>query len=287
MFYAKHRLAETTSDLAFSLVGYGFSSLGYVSVPLVLLALLEPSFRREGLSLIWPEDRERRFIAVMFWTPLLLVIPFAIATQARLSALWTMSALSLFGVVCLGSPRITVSRSTAATFATIAALVSVGALAASPLVAYARLKGGVENEALYTRPLAREIDLALKQERQLPPRFLVGTYPIANSVAFYMRDRPLPVALWMRVPALWSTSAAPDESVTVCLASDHDCRTNPLADPRASWRTITVEPVHFGISGAPETFVLEIKPRRKISPSDDEVADELSSMRRQGPARIP
>jgi len=288
LLYAQQRLIQTPGDLARSLLGYVFSAIGYVSVPLILLALLEPSFRSGAKSLIWPDDRERRFVAVMFWTPLLVVIPFAIATQGRLSALWTMSALSLFGVICLGSPRIAIARSTAATIAMIAIMLSIGALAASPLVAFLRLKGGVENEALYTRPLAHEIDRALEREQQSPPRFLVANYPIVNSVAFYMRARPFPVALDMLVPASWSASASPGESVTVCLASDHDCRKNRLLPPRARWLEITVEPVHFGISGSPQTFVLEIKPfKNQLQPgNDDGVADEFSATRRK-PARQP
>jgi 4-amino-4-deoxy-L-arabinose transferase-like glycosyltransferase len=287
LLYAKHRLAETAGDLAFSLFGYSFSFLGYVSAPLILLAVLEPSFRREAKSLVWPDEREGRFVAIMFWTPLLVVIPFAVATHARLSALWTMSALSLLGVMCLASPRLTITRTTAAAFATIAILLSVGALTASPLVAYLRLKGGVENEALYTRTLAGEIDRVLAEQQQAPPRFLVGRYPLANSVSFYMRDRPLPVALDVRVPARWSASAGREESVTVCLASDHDCRKNPKVHPLAGWQPITIEPVHFGLRGAPETFVLEIKPRPGVPHIDDEVAEDLSALRRSGPARMP
>jgi 4-amino-4-deoxy-L-arabinose transferase-like glycosyltransferase len=285
---AQYRLAETWWGLGLSLVGYGFGFLGYVSVPLILLALLEPSFARGAKSLIWPEDREGRFVAVMFWTPLLVVVPFVIATQARLSALWTMSALSLLGTLCLGSPRIVITRSTAATLATIVIAVSLGALAASPVVAFLRLKGGVENEQLYTRQLAREIDVTLAREKQTPPRFIVGTHSLANSVAFYMRDRPLPVALNARVPARWIALASNDEFVAVCLASDRACRASPTVHPLAHWQTITVEPERFGVRGTPETFVLEIKPRPGLPQFDSEVEVGASRRgRRPAPAAIP
>jgi 4-amino-4-deoxy-L-arabinose transferase-like glycosyltransferase len=276
---ARYRLAQTWGDLGHSLLTYGFGFLGYVSVPLVLLAVLAPSFRREAKSLIWPDDREGRFVAVMFWTPLLVVVPFAIATQARLSALWTMSALSLFGVLCLASPRIVITRSTAAAFATIVIALSAGALAASPIVAFFRLKGGAENEQLYTRQLARQLEIALEQEKQPQPRFLVGTYSLANSVAFYMRDRPLPVALRARVPARWGVSVSNDEFVTLCLASDRACRTSPMVHPLARWQTITVEPERFGVRGAPESFVLEIKPF--VQPETDTDFCCISTSRRR------
>jgi hypothetical protein len=198
-----------------------------------------------------------------------------------------MSALSLLGVMCLGSPRIVVSRATAAIFAAIVIVLSVGAVTVSPLIALLRLKGGIENEALYTRPLAHEIDRALDQEQQSPPRFLVGNYSLANSVAFYMRERPFPVSIDVPTRARWSASTGPDESVTICVASDDACRKNPRIHPRARWQAITVEPIYFGMRGTPETFVLRIKPRDNAPAPGNEVADEFSATRRVGASPIP
>jgi 4-amino-4-deoxy-L-arabinose transferase-like glycosyltransferase len=111
--YAKHRLAETWPDLADALTNYMFGTIAYVAVPLVLLAVLLKPTRRALRDTLFPPDDDRRFAAMMFWTPLLAAIPFALLTSTGVNALWTMSELSLFGVVFLSSPLVQFPRSAA------------------------------------------------------------------------------------------------------------------------------------------------------------------------------
>jgi 4-amino-4-deoxy-L-arabinose transferase-like glycosyltransferase len=134
--YAKRRIAETWPDLEDALTNYTFGTIAYVAVPLVLWAILVRPTRQALRDTLFPRDDDRRFAATMFWTPLLVAIPFALLTSTGVNALWTMSELSLFGVVLLSSPLVQFPRSAAAIVAMVAMLTSSGALLAAPFVAY-------------------------------------------------------------------------------------------------------------------------------------------------------
>ena len=113
--YAKHRFADTWPDLADALTNYTFGAIAYVAAPLVLLAIWSSRRdRRYAIRCSRPDD-DRRFAAMIFWMPLLAAIPFALLTSTGVNALWTMSELSLFGIVLLSSPLVQFSRSAAAT----------------------------------------------------------------------------------------------------------------------------------------------------------------------------
>jgi hypothetical protein len=258
--YAQHRLAESTIELVQGLCSYGLFLFGYIGVPVGLLVLLEPSFRRQLASPQPFEDRETRYVAILFWAPLLASMIFAVASHTRLGATWTMSALSLAPVLALAPARVTVSLKTAACLAGLAIALSLGALFSSPVVAWSRLINGVENEALHTRELARRLDVHFDGSDAERPRYVSGRYAISHALAFYMRDRPLPLSLWPRVPARWSPGVDPDDVVTVCAESDLACREHPRVHPMAKWIPIDVDPQWHGFRGARQTFVVEQKP---------------------------
>ena len=96
-----------------------------------------------------PPEGDRRFAAVIFWVPLLAAIPFALATSTGINGLWTMSGLSLFGVVLLSSPLVRLCGSSTAFIAMAAMATGACALLASPVVAAWEHFYGVENHAAY------------------------------------------------------------------------------------------------------------------------------------------
>jgi hypothetical protein len=269
LVYAKHRYAGSWSDLADALQNYTFGTLGYVAAPLVVLAIAirpTPQVLRDTL---FPADDDRRFAAVMFWVPLLLAIPFALATSTSVNGLWTMSELSLLGVVLLSSPLVQISRLTVSIIAAIAILVGGLALLAAPVVAYWKHKYGVENHSAYTQPLAAEATKAWRQATPRPLRYVASTGVIAYSVTFYMADHPLPISLSTRTKQRWNRPEEIVESgvVIVCPAQDIQCR---LAGDRFEQGfaverrvEVVVVPHWLWSPGEPRSYVIDVAlPRR-------------------------
>ena len=155
----------------------------------------------------------------------------------------------------------------------------------SPVVAWSRLVHGVENDALYVRDLARKIEDVLVAQKIERPRYLVGSYSLANGVAFYMNERPLPMPLETWVVPRWGSTADPDDIVTLCVASDESCRKNRRVHPMAEWITIEIEPRWLDFRGARETFVLERKP--PVSSDTDSCCTDVGARDRRVKTRRP
>ena len=261
---ARHRLANSTAEMAWYLWGYVYSSIAYVAGPLIAVALLASPSRSALIDILFPRDRERRFAAVMFWVPLLAAIPFAIFTQVRMTSLWTMSALSLFGVVLLSSPLVHFTRKSAAVVAAAAIVVSIAALLASPLIAIEKLHGGVENHAAYTRSLAKEVQKNWEQTTANPLQIVGGIFPLVNSVAFYLEKKALPVAFYAGTRPPWDTVETIDQfgAALICPVADAACR--ETMDSIGAGRTVarhaevTIQPHWLGFSGEPRGFVIDI-----------------------------
>ena len=261
---AQHRLANSTAEMAWYLWVYVYSSVAYVAGPLLAVALLAKPSRHALADMLFPRDRERRFATVMFWVPLLAAIPFAIVTQVRLTSLWTMSALSLLGVVLLSSPLVHFTRKSAAVVASIAIVVSIAALLASPLIAVAKLHGGIENHAAYTQATAKEVQKQWEQTTSQPLRIVASLFPLANSVTFYLEKKALPVSFYARTRPPWDTAETIDQfgAALICPAASEACRST-MAEIIAG-RTVarhaevTIQPHWLGFSGDPRGFVIDI-----------------------------
>ena len=261
---ARHRLADSSADLAWHLWGYVCNSIAYVVGPLLAVAILATPSRSAFFDMLLPRDRERRFAAVMFWVPLLAVIPFAIFMQVRLSALWIMSALSLLGVVLLSSPLVRFTRRSAVAVAAAAIVFSVGALLASPLVAIAKLHAGIENHAAYTRLLAKEVQKHWEQTTTQPLQIVGSIFPLANSVSFYLEKKALPVWIYASTRPRWDSPETIDRfgAAMICPAASTACRSRvyEVLGGRSGARhaEVTIQPHWFGFSGEPRGFVIDI-----------------------------
>ena len=261
---AQHRMADSMAELARYVWGYVYNSIGYVAGPLLAVALLAKPSRSALIDMLFPRDRDRRFAAVIFWVPLLAAIPFAIFMQVRLTSLWTMSALSLLGVVLLSSPLIDFTRKSAAVVAGTAIVVSIAALLASPLIAIEKLHGGVENHAAYTQPLAKEVQKQWEQTTSQPLRIVGSIFSLANSVTFYLEGKALPVWFYARTRPPWDTAETIDQfgAALICPAASVACRSTMtrIAAGRAIARhaEVTIQPRWLGLSGDPRDFVIDI-----------------------------
>jgi hypothetical protein len=261
---AQHRLADSMAETTRYLWGYVYNSVGYVAGPLLAVALLARPSRSALADGLFPRDRDRRFAAVIFWVPLLAAIPFALFMQVRLTSLWTMSALSLLGVVLLSSPLVDFTRKSAAVVASIAIVVSIAALLASPLIAVQKLHGGVENHAAYTRAMAKEVQEQWDQSTSQPLRIVGSIFSLANSVTFYLEKKALPVWFYARTRPPWDTAETIDQfgAALICPAASVACRSTmtriAAGRPVARHAEVTIQPHWLGFSGDPRAFVIDI-----------------------------
>jgi len=263
------RASGSVFDWLRSLSEYSFGTLGYVSVAIALVAIfVRPSWRgaRDGL---FPSDPDRRTAAILFWAPLLIPIPVAIATRTNLLSLWNAQALALLPVVLLGSPLVTVTRDQVARIAMVPIAAALLALLASPIVALATFRNGVENYAVYTRPLAAALDRQWKQGSERPLKLIAGPFPIASSIAMYVPDRPSTFGNFSSYLSPWATPEriAHQGIAIVCPRTDSGCiaQMDALiagAGAAAGVRKtdVAITPRWLGFEGPSQTFVIAIVP---------------------------
>jgi hypothetical protein len=179
-------VAVATSALTFLLAG-----ALYVSIPLAIVAFaLRPS-KIAVVDSIFPSTVDRRFIAVMFWAPLLLPIPIAIAAQARLISTWAIPAIALLPVVLLGSPLLTPKRETLIRIVALAIVFPFLALLAAPLVALNVHLHPNATGSSYYRLLSMEVQRIWRDQTDRPIRRVVGDRGAAVGTAFYSADHPV------------------------------------------------------------------------------------------------
>ncbi len=201
----------------------GFAA--YIALPLLLLfAFARPKFSAL-YDTIWPQDRTRRFVAVAFWTPILLPIPVALLNDTRLAAIWTMSALALAPIVFLSSPKIRISAAAAGQILAISFIFSLSALAIAPARALRVHEERALNSGDEYKPLAHAVDKQWRRTSDASLAVIASNGIFANGVSFYLRDRPIVLSLnrikrtpWVDEPRLLQQGVA-----LVCPADKPAC----------------------------------------------------------------
>ena len=184
------RTSESIWDFADSLTEYVFGTIGYSAVAIILVALLvHPSGKAVRDSWFY-RDPNRRPATILFWVPLLLPIPVALATWTNLLSLWNAPSYSLLPVMMLASPLISMPGVALLRLATTVTILTFTVLLASPLVALAVLKNGVENDAAYAKLAAVAVERQWQETCNCRLRLVGGPFKLANSVSFYIKDRP-------------------------------------------------------------------------------------------------
>ncbi|HML13768.1 MAG TPA: glycosyltransferase family 39 protein, partial [Xanthobacteraceae bacterium] len=191
----------------------------YLAGSLLVLQIAAAPGAAAWREAVWPSDPERRFIAVILWAGLLGPVVASLALKMRLNALWTMPCWALLPALILSAPGIAVTRRAAAAVLAAAYAIPVVALVASPLAALRALEYGLDNQAAYYQPLAREVDRLWPQVSSAPLRYVAGPEWLAWGCTFYCRDRPRAFPSFSRDTAPWIDPAtmARDGFVALCL----------------------------------------------------------------------
>ena len=262
------RTAHSAAEFLGSLVEYSCGTIGYTVVALALVVvLIRPSLKALGDSLFATEP-SRRAAMVLFWTPLVLPVIPALVTHTNLVSIWNIPALNLLPVALLGSPLVPVSRLAVRRIAAIVTGMTLVIVAASPLVALAILKRGVENNAGYAQLAAAAAERAWRETSSAPLRLVAGPLTLANSVAFYFADKPSAYIDFSRYLSPWVTPAriAREGIAIICPAADQLCldHMNALAaaGPPGRRSEVTLTRHWLGFAGAPRRFVIATVPPR-------------------------
>lgn len=234
---------------------YLISAAAYAIVPIIFLVALRPS-RAALADMVWPADDDRRQAFLLFVVPLVLPALVNLAMPYRLTADWTYPNWALLPIVLYASHGLIVDQRAVARAGLVALAVTVIALVASPIVAYARLTRSDDRYRAHFRQVA---ELA-GQLAGAPVQLFWGSYDITAGLPFY-----LPGARPLSLDPLSAEGRAAIRSyglLVVCLSGDAPCRQTGVALTAAGARTTsaTFTRTFLGFSGQPMGFQITFVP---------------------------
>jgi hypothetical protein len=240
------------------LAGYLGGSIGYVAVPLAVVALAAWPDPATIADMLWPANAERRLAATAFWGPFLLPVVGALASGTEITSLCSMPSWTLLLVLLLSPPAVRLSAADTRRLLVGAVAVPLVMLIAAPFIAIQVQRSGPQPAAAHAQLLAAQIESAWHEGTLLPLRFVGGDAEIAYDVTAAAVDRP------RARPGL----LAPNEAeltkagmVLVCFAEDLGCvHAAEKRAPKARRIESDIQRNYFGIAGKPQRYTILIVP---------------------------
>src|SRR5581483_4891773 len=197
--HATDRQAHSLQEFFFTVATEHLAAMPlYAGIALGLLALLIPPRLATFRDIVTTPDNHRRLVLNLFWLPIVTPILGAAIAKVYMISLWNAPAYSLMPVVLLASPLVRVTRTMVAWFAGAVAVVSLGALAAAPMVSTSKLRdGSLENDAAYVRALAAEVEKQWRLTTDRPLTVLAGPFVSVHSTAFYLPGKPITLGFFL------------------------------------------------------------------------------------------
>jgi 4-amino-4-deoxy-L-arabinose transferase-like glycosyltransferase len=263
---ATRRIALSFGETLGSMAEAFGGTLGYAAGAIALVLIFvrpRPVAMADGFL---PQD-ERRTAAMLFWIPLLLPAVPALIKNINLLSLWNTPALNLLPVMLLGSPLVTMSRVAVLRIASVVTLATLLIVAASPLVAFALLKSGVENDAAYARLLMAATEREWHKDTDKPLRMIGGPFALVSSMAFYGTDRPSTYANFQKYLSPWADDARIRRHGMAIVCWDDPLCLHYMNEVAAQFgggrrAEATVQRHWLGFTGEPRRFILTIVPPR-------------------------
>jgi 4-amino-4-deoxy-L-arabinose transferase-like glycosyltransferase len=247
-----------------SALGYLGGSVGYVAVPLIVVAIMARAKPAALAGMAWPADTERRLAASAFWAPLLLPVVGAVAGRTEITSLWSMPAWTLLPVLLLSPPAVTVREVDTRRLLIAAAAVPLVMLLAAPVIATIAQRQGPAPASAQAPLLAQQVESLWHQMTPQPLRFVGGETDLAYGVITYAPERPRALS---DMPQPSAEALKQSGMVLVCFADDSGCRR--AAEARASGvagsRTIVSDITRgfLGYLGKPQRYTIVIVPPRR------------------------
>jgi len=264
---ATRRVATSFGDMLYSMAEALGGTLAYASIAIAFVLIF---LRPRPLALadgFLPKD-ERRTAGILFWIPLLLPIVPALIKNINLLSLWNTPGLNLLPVMLLGSGLVIVPRVAVLRITGVVTVLTLVFVAASPLVAFALLKSGVENDAAYARLLMQAAEREWHKDTGKPLKLIGGPFALVSTAAFYGKDRPSTYAHFSNYLSPWVDDAriARDGMAIMC-DDTWLCRhyTDEVAARYGGAKhqaEVTLARRWLGLEGPPAKFIIAIVPPR-------------------------
>lgn len=246
-----------------SVLGYLGGSLGYIAIPLIVVAVLARAKPAVFAEMAWPRDDARRLAALAFWLPFLLPALGAIAGRSEITSLWSMPCWTLLPVLLLSPAAVTVRAVDTKRLLIAAVAVPLVLLIASPVIAVIAQRNKPLPTSAQAHLLARQVEQAWQQLTPLALRFVGGEADLAYGVVTYAADRPRALT---DMPAPDAGDLARSGAVYVCFAEDQGCRLRAAERAAAVAGSRTVESTiargFLRTMGEPQRYTLVLVPPR-------------------------
>jgi 4-amino-4-deoxy-L-arabinose transferase-like glycosyltransferase len=249
-------------------LGYIVGTLGYAAVPAMIAGLATLPSQAALADTLWPRELERRFVAVAFWTTILLPAVAAVVAQTRIVPLWSIGGMTLLPVILLSSPLLTLSRQMVRRILGIAIALPLVVLLASPIVAIVIHQRGVENYAEHYQLIAQAVERTWRADTGKPLRVFGSVGNILHGASFYLSEKPKTYEIVTASVTPWSgeQEIARDGAAIVCPAADPVCM-SPLrfraARTRGAKRTeVEISRMFLGVEGKRVRYVIVTVPPR-------------------------
>jgi len=248
---------KSFSAVSLGAMKYLLDCLLYVAIPVVVTLIAAWPSLPTFVDVAWPNESNRRLVALSFWGPLLSPVAAALICGFRPVGLWSMSMWTLLPVMLISSPAISIVRRDARTILALAVAVPVVSLLVSPAVAIGIHRFNVIGpHASHGHILAMRVDKAWAAVTVEPLRFVDGTAELAYEVAAYAHDKPRALA---EMPPINPAKVARGGKVVVCYANTA-CSQNALLDTAREPASRLIETIiarkYLGGSGPPQAYLL-------------------------------
>ena len=128
--------SHSITDQVWATLEYAVGGVAYVPLPIgAYVATVRPD-RRMLAAALWPDDPDRRMLAVLLVVPLVAPLLTAPIIGVKLTSLWTMSGWFLLPIVLLAPPDIKVTRAAALRVPVAVALITAAVFVAAPVIAW-------------------------------------------------------------------------------------------------------------------------------------------------------
>ena len=264
--YAMESHAATAWAALRSGLGYVLGAGGYLAVPALVAAVAARPRWSAIADTVWPRQAERRLVVMAFGLPLLLPMAAALAAREEVVSLWAIGGMTLFPVVLLSSPQVTIPRADARRILALALVAPIAALALSPALAIIIHRRGVPNHATHYRLLAQAVEKVWGETTATPLRLIGSGDNLVDGTLIYFSGAPSTLEITNPAVTPWADDArvAREGIALFCAVDEPRCinAMNARAARGAPGKRVEVElsRSYFGTADAPERFVIVTVP---------------------------
>lgn len=253
---------KSFATAAVGALGYLAGSIGYVAIPLIIVAVLARRSRSALADIAWPKNRDRRLAAAAFWAPFLLPAVVAVATRTEITSLWSMSAWTLLPVLLLSSPQVKLRLADTRRLIGAAVVVPLLMLIAALPIAIAVHRGGPSPAAAHGRLLAEQVERLWRESATVPLRFVAGDEDLVYAVLAHAAERPRALDLNPRTKGDLSKIGEMQKAgvAFVCYAEDSGCRGSAARTGLMFLRgmQLTLTRTYLEMPGKPRRYTITI-----------------------------